>query len=131
MIAKNSHKILIVEDNIRLAESMAVILNEAGYQTCLAETSAQAISKASTEKPNFILTDLELPDMIATEAVTILKRDPVTSHIPVVVLTAQNGRHWRTKALEAGAAAYLLKPISPRELFKIARKFCRQRSLLT
>ena len=129
MVAKtNGHKILVVEDNIRLAEIMAVLLKEAGYETCLAETSAQGISKAVTERPNFILTDLELPDMIATEAIAILKKTPVTSHIPVVVLNAEGDHQWRTKALKAGAAEYLLKPISPRELIKVARKFCRRRS---
>ena len=127
MVAKtNGRKILVVEDNIRLADIMAVLLKEAGYETCLAETSAQGISKALTERPNFILTDLELPDMIATEAITILKKNPITSHIPIVVLTAEGGDQWRTKALKAGAAAYLLKPISPRDLVKIARKFCRR-----
>ncbi len=46
MVAKsNGRKILIVEDNVRLAESMAVLLKEAGYETCLAETSTQGLSK--------------------------------------------------------------------------------------
>jgi DNA-binding response OmpR family regulator len=121
MIAKtNGPKILIVEDNIRLAESMAVLLNDAGYEVCLAATSAQGISKAITELPNFILTDLELPDMIATEAIAILKKNPVTSRIPIVVLTAEGDKRWRSEALNAGAAKYLLKPISPGELIKIA-----------
>lgn len=133
MVAKTNgrKKILIVEDNIRLAESMAVILNEAGYEISLAENSGQGISKALTERPTFILTDLELPDMMATEAIATLKRNPSTSHIPIVVLTAEGGHHWKTKALKAGAAEYLLKPISSRDLIKIARKFCRRRSLLT
>jgi DNA-binding response OmpR family regulator len=108
MTAKtNGPKILIVEDNIRLAESMAVLLNDAGYEVCLAATSAQGISKAITELPNFILTDLELPDMIATEAIAILKKNPVTSRIPIVVLTAEGDKRWRSEALNAGAAKYL------------------------
>ena len=116
MIAKtNGPKILIVDDNIRLAESMAVLLNDAGYEVCLAKTAAEGISKAITERPNFILTDLELPDMIATEAITILKKNSVTSRIPIVVLTAEGDDECRTKALKAGAVEYLLKPISPRD----------------
>jgi two-component system, chemotaxis family, chemotaxis protein CheY len=120
-------KILIVEDNSRLAESMAVYLNEAGYETSWARNSAQGISKALSEGPDLILTDLNLPDMIATEAITILKNEPTTSGIPVVVLTAESGRQWKTKALKAGAAAYLLKPISPGSLLKVVRRFCRPR----
>jgi len=120
-------KILIVEDNFRLAESMAVCLNEAGYETSWARNSAQGIRKALREVPDLIITDLNLPDMIATEAITILKNEPTTSGIPVVVLTAESGRQWKTKALKAGAAAYLLKPISPGSLLKVVRRFCRPR----
>jgi two-component system chemotaxis response regulator CheY len=120
-------KILIVEDNFRLAESMAVCLNEAGYETSWAGNSAQGIRKALREGPDLIITDLNLPDMIATEAITILKNEPTTSGIPVVVLTAESGRQWKTEALKAGAAAYLLKPISPGSLLKVVRRFCRPR----
>jgi len=118
-------KILLVEDNSRLAESMAVCLNEAGYETSWAGNSAQGIRKALSEGPDLIITDLNLPDMIATEMITILKNQPTTSGIPVVILTAQNSRQWKTKALKAGAAEYLLKPISPGNLLKVVRRFCR------
>jgi two-component system chemotaxis response regulator CheY len=118
-------KILIVEDNSRLAESLAILLNEAGYETSLAKDSGQGIGKALTERPDLILTDLNLPDMNAVEAITILKKIPITSRIPIVVLTAETVRQWKTKALQAGAAEYLLKPISPDDLLNVVRRFCR------
>ena len=118
-------KILIVEDNSRLAETMAVFLNEAGYETSRAGSSAQGISKALTGRPDLILTDLNLPDMNAIRAISILKNNSVTSGIPIVVITAENGRQWKGKALKAGAAEYLLKPISPSSLLQIVRKLCR------
>ena len=118
-------KILIVEDNSRLAESLAVLLDEAGYETSLATNSGQGIDKALTERPDLILTDLNLPDMIAVEAITILKKIPFTSGIPIVVLTAETARQLKTKALKAGAAEYLLKPISPRDLLNVVRRLCR------
>ena len=118
-------RILIVEDNSRLAEIMAVCLNEAGYETSRAGNSTQGISKALTEEPDLILTDLNLPDMNAIDAITILKKIPDTSGIPIVVITAESGRQWKTKALTAGAAEYLLKPISRADLLKVVRRFCR------
>jgi CheY-like chemotaxis protein len=81
-------KILIVEDNSRLAEILAVYLNEAGYETSWAANSAQGISKAITERPDLIVTDLNLPDMIAVEAITILKKIPITSRIPILSFAA-------------------------------------------
>jgi DNA-binding response OmpR family regulator len=120
-----AEKILIVEDDPRLAESLAVSLNEAGYETSWAENSGQGISKALAERPNLIITDLYLPDMNAVEAITMLKKIPFTSGIPIVVLTAETARQLKIKALKAGAAGYLLKPISPSDLLKVAGRFCR------
>jgi DNA-binding response OmpR family regulator len=118
-------KILIVEDNSRFAEMLAILLNDAGYEISLAKNSGRGISKALTERPDLILTDLNLPDMTAVEAITILKRIPFTSGIPIVVLTAETAPQLKTKALKAGATEYLLKPISPRDLLNVIRKLCR------
>ena len=118
-------KILIVEDNTRFAEILAVFLKEAGYETSWVENSRQGIRKALTDRPDLILTDLNLPDMTAIEAMRILKKIPLTSGIPIVVLTAETDRQLKTKALKAGAAEYILKPVSPRDLVRIVRKFCR------
>jgi two-component system, chemotaxis family, chemotaxis protein CheY len=118
-------KILIIEDNSRFAEILAILLNETGYETSLAKNSGQGISKALTERPDLILTDLNLPDMTAIEAITILKKIPLTSGIPIVVLTADTARQLKTNALKAGATEYLLKPISPDDLLNVIRRLCR------
>ena len=120
-------KILIVEDNARFAEILAILLNEAGYETSLATSSGQGIHKALTERPDLILTDLNLPDMTAIEAITTLKNIPSTASIPIVVLNAETARQLKTKALKAGAAEYLLKPISSHDLLNVVRRFCRPR----
>jgi DNA-binding response OmpR family regulator len=121
-------KILIVEDNSRFAEILAVLLNEAGYETSLAKNSGRGISKALTERPDLILTDLNLPDMTAIEAITILKKIPFTKD-SFYICHSQTARQLKTKALKAGAAEYLLKPMSPRDLLNIVRRFCRRTGL--
>jgi Response regulator receiver domain len=63
--------------------------------------------------------------MTAIEAITILKRIPFTSGIPIVVLTAETAPQLKTKALKAGATEYLLKPIPPRDLLNVIRRVCR------
>ena len=118
-------KILIVEDNSRFAEILSILLNDAGYETSLANNSGRGISKALAERLDLILADLNLPDMTAVETITILKKIPFTSDIPVVVLTAETARQLKTRALKAGAAEYLLKPISPRDLINVVRRLCR------
>jgi two-component system cell cycle response regulator DivK len=83
-----SQKILIVEDNHDLSQLLAIYLNEAGYETSLAGNLAQGIRRALAERPDLIITDLHLPDMNAVDATLILKQDPATSGIPIVVLPA-------------------------------------------
>jgi two-component system, cell cycle response regulator DivK len=116
-----AQKILIVEDNSDLSQLLAFYLSDAGYEISRAGNSAQGISKALAERPNLIITDLYLPDMNAVDATIILKQDPATSAIPIVVLTAMTFGEWKSKALKAGVAKYLIKPVSPPELTEVVR----------
>ena len=126
-----AQKILIVEDNSDLSQLLAFYLSDAGYEISRAGNSAQGISKALAERPDLILTDLYLPDMNAVDATVILKQDPATSRIPIVVLTAMAVGEWKTKALKAGAAKYLIKPVSPPELREVVRTLIQPPSSLT
>ena len=118
-------KILIVEDDLQLADILASSLKHAGYEASQAETSMQGISKALDERPDVILTDLHLPDMIAVDAIIALKSYPNTCDIPIIVLTAEKAREWKHKALKAGAVEYLIKPISLPDLLQLMSRFCR------
>src|SRR5262245_46664732 len=113
-----TQKILIVEDNSDLSQLLAFYLNNTRYEISRARNLTQGISKALAERPNLIITDLYLPDMTAVEATVMLKQDPATSGIPIIVLTAMTVGEWKTKALEAGAAKNLIKPLSRSELIE-------------
>src|SRR5262249_61788846 len=114
-------KILIVEDNSDVSRLLAFCLNDAGYETSRAGNFAQGISKALAEHPDLIITDLCLPDMTAVEATVVLKQDPATSGIPIVVLTAMTVGEWQTKALKAGGAKNFIKHHLPHEVTKQKR----------
>jgi DNA-binding response OmpR family regulator len=118
-------KILIVEDDLQLADILANSLKQAGYEASQAETSMQGISKALEERPDLILTDLHLPDMIAVDAIVALKSYPNTCDIPIIVLTGEKAGEWKHKALKAGAVEYLIKPISLPDLLQLVSRFCR------
>jgi CheY-like chemotaxis protein len=68
--------------------------------------------------------------MTAVEATMILKQDPMTCTIPIIVLTATTVREWRSKALDAGVAEYLIKPISPTDLTNAVRRVIQAPSVL-
>jgi len=126
-----TQKILIVEDNSDLSQLLAFYLSNAGYEISQARNLGEGISKALAERPNLIITDLHLPDMTAVDATVILKQDPATSGIPIIVLTAMTVGEWQTKALKAGVAKYLIKPISRRELTEAVRTLLQSASSLT
>ena len=124
-------KILIVEDNPDLSRLLTFYLSDAGYEISQARNLGEGISKALAERPNLIITDLHLPDMTAVDATLILKQDPATSGIPIVVLTAMTVGEWQTKAVNAGVAKYLIKPISRTDLTEAVRTLLQPASSLT
>jgi DNA-binding response OmpR family regulator len=126
-----TQKILLVEDNTDLSQLLAFYLSNAGYEISRARNLAEGISKALAGRPDLIITDLYLPDMNAVDATVLLKQDPATSGIPIIVLTAMTVEEWKTKALKAGVAKYLVKPISRRELIEAVRTLLQPTSTLT
>jgi CheY-like chemotaxis protein len=113
-------RILIVDDNSDCRSIFARYLDRLGYETSEAENSAQAIQKAVAERPDLILTDLQLSDMDAVRAAAILKQDPLVAKfpfkIPIIVLTGMADTRCRRQALKTRIARYLLKPISLSQL---------------
>ena len=124
-------KILIIEDNSDLSQFLAFYLSAAGYEISRAGSLALGISKALAERPNLIIIDLYLPDMNVVDATLILKQDLATAAIPIVVLTSMTVGDWKTKALKAGVAKYLIKPVSPPELTEVVRTLLQSTSTLT
>jgi CheY-like chemotaxis protein len=71
---------------------------------------------AEAEEPDLIFMDVALPDIDGIKTTAILKKNPKTSHIPVVALTAWISALWQEKAERVGIVTYLIKPISPQVL---------------
>ncbi len=104
-------KILVVDDiaaNVRLLEAK---LSAEYYEVLTAANGFQALEAAVEHSPDVILLDVMMPEMDGFEVCRRLKADERTSHIPVVLLTALDGRNDRLSGLEAGADEFLTKPV--------------------
>jgi len=104
-------RILVVDDieaNVRLLEAK---LTADYYEVSVAYDGQSALDKAAAELPDIVLLDVMMPEMDGFEVCRRLKADPVTRHIPVVLVTALDGRRDRLSGLEAGADDFLTKPI--------------------
>src|SRR5207244_8029378 len=87
-----------------------------GFLIAKAGDGATGLTKARTEKPDFIILDLRLPKMPGLEVCKILKSEAATRHIPILMLTARAEEIDRVVGLECGADDYVTKPFSPREI---------------
>jgi len=109
-------KILVVDDEPDALEILGFKLKEAGYTPLFAKDGARAITAARDERPALIVLDLMLPEVDGLEVCKILRRDPTTATIPILMLTARAAEMDRVIGLELGADDYVTKPFSPREL---------------
>ena len=109
-------RILVVDDEPDAVELIAFNLKGAGYEVAAAGDGEEALSKARLLAPRLIVLDLMLPGVDGLEVCKILRRDPVTAAIPIIMVTAKSAAIDRVLGLELGADDYLTKPFSPREL---------------
>jgi DNA-binding response OmpR family regulator len=109
-------KILVVDDEPDALEILGFKLKEAGFAPIVAKDGARAIVVARDERPALIVLDLMLPGVDGLEVCKILRHDPATAMIPIIMLTARAAEMDRVLGLELGADDYVTKPFSPREL---------------
>lgn len=120
-----SARILVVDDieaNVRLLEAK---LTAEYYEVTTAMDGPTALAMAAKDLPDIILLDVMMPGMDGFTVCRKLKEDPVTRHIPVVLITALDGRADRIQGLESGASDFLTKPIDDVMLFARVRSLTR------
>src|SRR2546423_4930653 len=109
-------KILVVDDEPDALEVLGFKLKEAGYIPLFAKDGTRALAMARDDRPALIVLDLMLPEVDGLEVCKILRRDPTTAMIPIIMLTARAAEMDRVIGLELGADDYVTKPFSAREL---------------
>jgi DNA-binding response OmpR family regulator len=119
-------KILVVDDEPDALEVLGFKLREAGCTPIFATDGAKALAAVKTERPDLIVLDLMLPEIDGMEVCKILRRDPETVAIPILMLTAKAAEMDRVLGLELGADDYVTKPYSPRELVLRIRKLLKR-----
>ena len=107
--------ILIVEDNDWSQKLVRDVLQHRGYRTLEANTASAGISLARENRPDLIVLDIWLPDIDGIEVLEQLRRDPTTSNIPCMAVTASAMAKDRARIIGAGFDAYLPKPIHIKE----------------
>jgi len=106
-------KILVVDDELKIARLVRDYLTEAGFDVVLAGTGPAALAAARSDQPDLVVLDLGLPGMDGYDVTRSIRRH---SAIPIIMLTARSEESDKLVGLELGADDYVTKPFSPREL---------------
>jgi len=115
--------VLVVEDKASLTQMLQFLFLSKGLSVQIAFNGKEALEKASSIVPNLILLDIMMPEMDGFEVLEKLKKDPVTSNIPVIMLTARKSREDMQKARDLGAVEYITKPFKAVEVVdKVVRQ---------
>ncbi len=120
-------RILVVDDEEDILELLRFNLSREGYDVTVAASGEKAIDIAGRQPPDLMILDLMLPGIDGLEATRILKRNPETRAIPIVMLTAKGEEPDVVAGLELGADDYIVKPFSPRILLARVKAVLRRR----
>ncbi len=120
--------ILIVDDQRDNRDMLATMLQQEGYRTVTAESGMAAIDIIAGAAPQLILLDVSMPDMDGFAVASLLKADPKTASIPIIMVTAHTGRGARVVGLHTGVEDYMTKPVDAAELLLKVRNLLRLRA---
>ena len=124
-------RVLVVDDEPDALELIEYNLNGAGYQVFTAANGTKALEMARRHQPDVIVLDLMLPEVDGIEVCKTLRRNPETTEIPILMLTAKADEIDRVIGLEVGADDYVTKPFSPRELVLRIKNILRRGRLVS
>ncbi len=128
LVASDPHKLLIVEDDLEVAEMLSAYFRVQGYDVQAVHWGEDAVQASQRSHPDLIILDIRLPDIDGYEVTRRLREIPRTRSIPIIFLTEQRQRANRLQGLELGADDYITKPFDIQELRLRVRNALRRTS---
>ncbi len=109
-------KILIVDDDLELRELLRYILQRNGYEVLEAESGPEMLAAVPRQRPDLVLLDVMMPGVNGFAVCSALRANPVTQHLPIIMVTARADDQARRLGLSAGANDFITKPVRPADL---------------
>jgi CheY-like chemotaxis protein len=112
------YNILVVEDDRRMAQSLAAQIGVLGHTVAISYGPRMALQQLNEVIPDVIFMDINMPGIDGLEVLRFLRRDPMTKDVPVVIVSAEEQAESKKAAIEAGANYYIVKPPTVEEIEK-------------
>ena len=109
-------RVLVIEDNENNMELISFILESHGYQVLKSVTGRDGYEQAVRERPDFVILDIQLPDVMGTEVLKMIRASPAGSSIPVIAMTSYAMAGDEQRLMAAGCSGYIEKPIDPQRV---------------
>ena len=109
-------KILIVDDDVLIRETVGMALVQEGFEVSSLEGGAQVVDEVKRSKPDLVILDLYMPDINGLDVCRALKSDAATKTVPIMIFTGSNETIDVMSGIDAGAFEYITKPIDGRQL---------------
>ena len=113
-----SIKVLAVDDSKTIRDLLNMALNDAGFETHLAEDGVAALELLEDISPNAVITDINMPNMDGFELVKEIRSQDRFARLPILVLTTESAPELKAKARIAGATGWVVKPFEPTKLVR-------------
>ncbi len=107
-----NNTILVVDDSAMICHVVGQILKDSGYTVLTARNGQEGCELAKIHDPRLIIMDVEMPVMDGIQATALIKSEPKTTHIPILIFTSLGGEQDLKRARDAGCQGFLNKPIS-------------------
>ena len=117
-----SNHILAIDDSKTIRDMVSHVLSKAGYRVTLANDGQQGLDALMGEKPDAIITDINMPVMDGLTFIRNARADPQAKGIPILVLTTEASTELKQQGREAGATGWIVKPFNPDKLLAVLKK---------
>jgi len=122
--------VLVVDDEDMTRQMIVMLLTMDGHQSVEAENGVEALEQVAKHHPDAIILDVMMPEMDGITMCKKLRANPATASIPVLMLSGRSQINAEQEGLEAGANAYMKKPMDPNEMLVILKKIMMQSSTI-
>lgn len=115
-------KVLAIDDSRTIRSLVQKVMEDAGFQCALADDGVQGVARFVEDPPDVVITDINMPNMDGYGVISAIRGGTVHRNVPILVLTTESAPHLKTRAREAGATGWIVKPFDDVAIVAVVRR---------